>query len=123
LSRIFEQKLLYFYYTKKYEPREGLHMHDRMKLFISAYAAQVSLGFKGYGFSHIEKVLIYPEKFLSGKVPRYVAWELDEARTLHLSWADFFDQMKKDVKLPVGMQIMAHAIKKDENERIKKQIY
>lgn len=123
LQRRFEQKLLYFYYTKRYETTKGLEIFDRMKLFISAYAAQVSLGFRSYGFSHIEKVVIYPEKFYSEKRKMNVRWELDDQKTLHLSWKDFFEQMRKEVMLPIGLQIMAHAIKKDQNERLKDQIF
>lgn len=123
LQRVFEQKLLYFYYTKEYETTSGLILHDRMKLFISAYAAQVSLGFRGYGFSHINKIKIYPYKFYSSTTKATSCWELDEEGTLHLSWKDFFSQLRREVLLPIGLEIMAHAIKKDDNELIKNQVF
>jgi hypothetical protein len=122
LQRIFEKKLLYFYFTKKYERADGQIMYERMKLFVSAYAAQVSLGFREYGFSHIHKVIIYPTTFkLQGKEEDF-CWQLDANGILHLSWKDFFEQLKKEVVLPIGLQIMAHAIK-GENEAIKDQIF
>lgn len=123
LQRVFEQKLLYFYYTKEYQTVLELELHERMKLFISAYAAQVSLGFKNYGFSHIYKIRIYPGKFYSHTKQEVSCWELDSEGVLHLSWKDFFGQMRREVVLPLGLEIMAHAIKKDENELLKDQIY
>jgi len=122
LQRLFEQKLLYFYKMKEYEGANGLQVDDRMKLFVSAYAAQISLGFRGYGFSHIYKVKVYSQKFQSMVSGEWIAWELDGEGTLHISWTDFFIQLKKKVILPIGLQIMAHAIKKDENA-IKNEIF
>lgn len=123
LQRVFEQKLLYFYYTKQYETVHGLVLHERMKLFLSAYAAQVSLGFKEFGFSHIYKIRIYPGKFYSNTSKEVSCWELDNEGTLHLSWKDFFSQMRREVILPIGLEIMAHAIKKDNHEELKDQIF
>jgi hypothetical protein len=122
LQRLFEQKLLYFYYMKEYEGAYALQVDDRMKLFVSAYAAQISLGFRGFGFSHIYKVKVYSQKFESAELGILVSWNLDSEGTLHISWTDFFIQLKKKVILPIGLQIMAHAIKKDENT-IKTEIF
>ncbi|MBX9850567.1 MAG: zinc-dependent peptidase [Cytophagaceae bacterium] len=123
LQRIFEQKLLYFYYTKTYDAKNGLAVHDRMRLFVSAYAAQVSLGFKEFGFSHIYGVVMHPRKFYSENRKNIVCWDLDKEGYLHLSWTDFFEQLKKHVVLPVGLEVMAHAMKKDENEIVKEEIF
>lgn len=123
LQRIFEQKLLYFYYSKKYERADGQAIYGRMKLFISAYAAQVSLGFREYGFTHIHKVVIHPASFTLDGKEHVSCWELESDGTLHLSWKDFFEQLNKAVVLPMGLQIMAYAIKKGENESIKAQIF
>lgn len=122
LQRLFEQKLLFFYYMKQYAGVEGAEVHDRMKLLVSAYAAQVSLGFKDYGFSHINRVKIYPFQFYSLKKRVLVSWELDEEGTLHLSWKDFFRQVREEIVRPIGLEIMAFAIKKDKST-IKEDIY
>ena len=123
LQRVFEQKLLYFYYTKAYNGENGLAVHDRMRLFVSAYAAQVSLGFKESGFAHIYGVIMHPQKFYSDNRKNIVCWDLDNEGYLHLSWIDFFEQLKKHVVLPIGLEVMAHAMKKDENETVKEEIF
>lgn len=123
LQRIFEQKLLFFFFAKKYEAADGIELLDRMKLFISAYAAQVSLGFREYGFLHIEKVIIHPDKFSLQGSKNELCWELDGESALHVSWKDFFDQLKKEVVLPIGLEIMAHAIKKSGNELLMDRIF
>jgi hypothetical protein len=122
-QRIFEQKLLHFYYSKKYERVDGQEIFGRMKLFVSAYAAQVSLGFREYGFSHIDKVVIHPASFTLEDKEVVFCWKLEQNGTLHLSWKDFFEQLNKEVVLPIGLQIMACAIKKFDNESLKDQVF
>lgn len=123
LQRVFEQKLLFFFYAKKYEAAEGIELFDRMKLFISAYAAQVSLGFREYGFSYIDKVIVHPDRFSLQGAKKDLCWDLDAENNLHLSWKDFFDQLNKEVVLPMGLEIMAHAIKKSGNEMLMDRIF
>lgn len=123
LKRVYEQKLLFFYHTKSFNAAEGFVVRERMRIYISAYAAQVSLGFKGYGFSHINGVVLHPQKFYSSTKKDWLCWELDSQGNLHVSWKEFFEQMRKKVVLPIGLDIMTHAIKKDGDASIKDEIF
>jgi Mlc titration factor MtfA (ptsG expression regulator) len=112
LKRHFEERAAYFFYSKEYLGVEGVILKDSMKLLVSCYAAQVSFGLKNFSFSSIERVIIYPDKFHSEDSETLVSWAADNS-SISFSWKHFYRELKKDINNPMGLVVMASAIKKE----------
>lgn len=124
LKRVFEEKLEYFYHAKVYECHDGQLPHKNFKLLISAYAAQLSMGMKNFHFPGMKKIIVYPDRFLSQKQGKKVKWEMNEQGVLSISWKDFYYELRNEnIIAPIGLKIMAYAIKLESNNHLKEEIY
>ena len=100
-----------FVRSKEYIGRENLEVTDEMKIMIAASAIQLTLGLEKYTLDHFEKILIYPEKFLSTVTGEYHIGEANTKGILVISWADFKKGYAfKDDTYNVGLHEMAHAL-------------
>ena len=93
-------------------PRQGMVLTNRMLILISACSQQLTLGFtKHYDYAYIEKVIIYPEKYLSTYTDKYHTGEMNTAGIIVLSWEDFYKGIKIDNDARnVGLHEFAHAL-------------
>jgi MtfA peptidase len=112
LKRHFEERAAYFFYSKEYVGMGEIVLKDYMKLLVACYAAQVSFGLKNFSFSSIERIIIHPDKFYSQSSEEYVSWVMNND-SIHFSWKDFYQELKRDINNPVGLLVMAAVIKKE----------
>lgn len=120
-KRIFEQRVEWFFFYKNYSGA-GVKLTDKKKLLVAAYAAQLIFGLKDFYFKAINEVVIYPGPFIS-RLGSFVSWEITNDGKIHLSWKDFFRELKnKQLKKPLGLKMMAHAIKHEKPHRLKEEL-
>lgn len=93
-------------------PRKDLVLTGRMKILISACSQQLTLGFKKhYEYVYFEKIIVYPEKYLSTHSGHYHTGEMNTAGAVVLSWEDFYKGIKVDNDAHnVGLHEFAHAL-------------
>jgi Mlc titration factor MtfA (ptsG expression regulator) len=96
----------------KFIPRKEMILTDRMIILISACAQQLTLGFKKhYKYIYFEKIIVYPEKYLSTHTGRYHTGEMNTAGAIVLSWEDFYKGITIDNDTHnVGLHEFAHAL-------------
>jgi Mlc titration factor MtfA (ptsG expression regulator) len=105
-------------------PRKGIELTNRMVILISACSQQLTLGFLNhYNYTYFEKIIVYPEKYLSTVTEKYHTGEMNTAGIVVLSWEDFYKGIKIDNDAHnVGLHEFAHALEfmdianKDVNE-------
>lgn len=102
----------YFIDGTHFIPKKGLVLTNRMKILIAACSQQLTLGFKKhYGYAYFDKVIVYPEKYLSTYTEKYHTGEMNTAGIIVLSWEDFYKGIKIDNDARnVGLHEFAHAL-------------
>jgi len=93
-------------------PRKGMELTNRMLILISACSQQLTLAFsKHYDYAYFEKIIVYPEKYLSTYTEKYHTGEMNTAGIIVLSWEDFYKGIKIDNDTHnVGLHEFAHAL-------------
>ena len=93
-------------------PRKGMHVTNRMLILISACSQQLTLAFpRHYDYAYFEKVVVYPEKYLSTYTEKYHTGEMNTAGIIVLSWEDFYKGISVDNDARnVGLHEFAHAL-------------
>jgi Mlc titration factor MtfA (ptsG expression regulator) len=123
LKRLFEERVEHFFFYKKYKSEEGTKVFNKKKLLISAYSAQLTLGMENFHFSAIREIVVYDDKFYN-KNEELASWEFFDNGRVSLSWKDFYRELNNEkVLIPVGLRIMAHAIKLEKIDELKQQLY
>ena len=61
----FLSRVKYFYHSKNFIPKEGAIIKDRMKILISASAAQLTFGLPRLRLPYFKDILIYPSAYLN----------------------------------------------------------
>jgi hypothetical protein len=122
LREIFEERVIHFLYQKKYKTNTGDHVTTKKKLLIAAYAAQMTMGIENFYFNKIKLITVFPFRF-TDSTGKLSSWEVLSNGEIKLSWKDFFKELHHDKKIiPVGIKIMAHAMKLEDLTPIKEQL-
>ncbi len=110
---IFEQKVNYFLFTKKFIPRNIEEVTDEMKALISATAVQLTFGLPDITLQHFDKILIYPNDYYSTINRKYHKGEVNPRyKSIVLSWQHFVEGFANPTDgINVGLHEMAHALK------------
>ncbi|HEX8545376.1 MAG TPA: zinc-dependent peptidase [Cytophagaceae bacterium] len=111
LKREFERRVRYFLIHKDFTPRKMEKVTEQMKVLVSASAVQLTFGFKPLKFSNFNKIILYPEQYISTHTGKKHRGEVNSNGIIVLSWQDFL----KGYKSPhdgfnVGLHEMAHAL-------------
>ena len=96
LQYAFEEKLAYFMYSKKFVGADDVVITDKMRVLISAYSAQLTMGMSDYYFKILHKVVVHRSRFYSTSQKKMVAWELRNQDEIHLSWYHLYMGASKD---------------------------
>jgi Mlc titration factor MtfA (ptsG expression regulator) len=124
LLKLFEQKVEYYFYKKVFVDAQGNPAEDKKKLLVAAYAAQLTFGLKDFYFLHLKKVIVYEEKFYSVKSDKIVSWEISTDGIISLAWKIFYSELRSErISSPIGLMIMANALKLEQYTFFKEQIY
>ncbi|WP_299247466.1 zinc-dependent peptidase [uncultured Cytophaga sp.] len=93
-------------------PKKGLKLTNRMIILIAACSQQLTLGFKKhYGYDYFDKIIVYPEKYLSTITQKMHTGEMNTSGIIVLSWEDFYKGMSIDDNAQnVGLHEFAHAL-------------
>lgn len=96
----------------KFIPRKGMEITNRMKILISACSQQLTLAFKKhYEYAYFDKIVLYPEKYLSTHTGRYHTGEMNTIGVIAFSWEDFHKGISIDNDAHnVGLHEFAHAL-------------
>ncbi|MCS6824492.1 MAG: zinc-dependent peptidase [Cytophagaceae bacterium] len=122
LKEAFEKRLIHFLYEKKYRTDSGEAVKTKKKLLIAAYAAQLTMGIEHYSFHKIKTITIYPAQFI-GSNGEKCTWEVLSTGEIKISWNDFFKELNpKPGYIPVGIKVMAYAMKLEGLSPIKEQL-
>jgi Mlc titration factor MtfA (ptsG expression regulator) len=113
-----EKRMLLCNRTKKFIdgtdfiPKKGLNLTSRMIILIASCSQQLTLGFKKhYGYDYFDKIIVYPEKYLSTITQKMHTGEMNTAGIIVLSWEDFYKGMSIDDNAQnVGLHEFAHAL-------------
>ena len=96
LQYAFEEKLSHFMYSKKFIGADGVVITDKMRVLVSAYSAQLTMGMSNYYFKILHKVVIHRSRFYSASQKKMVAWELRNQDEIHLSWYHLYMGASKE---------------------------
>lgn len=100
-----------FVRSKEFIGREELVVTEEMKVMIAASAIQLTIGLKKYTLDHFEKIIVYPEKFLSRITGQFHIGEANTKGLIVISWEDFKKgYAHRDDTYNVGLHEMAHAL-------------
>lgn len=96
----------------KFIPKKGMEITNRMKILIAACSQQLTLGFKKYyEYAYFDKVIVYPEKYLSTITGRYHTGEMNTIGIIVFSWEDFYKGISNATDAHnVGLHEFAHAL-------------
>jgi MtfA peptidase len=96
----------------KFIPKKGMELTSRMKILIAACSQQLTLGFKKYyEYAYFDRVIVYPEKYLSTITGRYHTGEMNTIGAIVLSWDDFYKGISNETDAHnVGLHEFAHAL-------------
>ncbi|MFL5731094.1 MAG: zinc-dependent peptidase [Cytophagaceae bacterium] len=111
----FEVAVMEFYHSKNFVSTDGKRVKTKIRFLVSAYAAQVSFGMRGYTFPSIKNITIHPNKFPGRKKPGLVSWELED-HGIAISIEDLYSKKEEEIG-SLGLIIMA-AILKRENQQL-----
>jgi MtfA peptidase len=96
LQYAFEEKLAHFMYSKTFTGAGDIVITDKMRVLVSAYSAQLTMGMASYYFKILHKVVIHRSRFYSPFQKKMVAWELRNQDEIHLSWYHLYMGASKD---------------------------
>jgi hypothetical protein len=96
LQYAFEEKLAHFMYTKTFVGADNVVITDKMRVLISAYSAQLTMGMNDYYFKIFHKVVVHRSMFYSVAKKKMTAWELLNEDEIHLSWYHLYMGAAKD---------------------------
>ncbi len=113
----FEEKVADFMFSKNFRGDNGLNVTTKMKVLISAYAAQLTFGLEPYYFESYHNITIHRSKFRSSVSNELVTWELDQYNTIHVSWYHLYTQcLQQNPKEQIGLQLMSHLLRIENKE-------
>lgn len=110
---IFEQRVLRFFYSKKFISR-GMHrVPPEMAILVAAVAVQLTFGFPHVYLRHFDKILIYPDNYYSNITKRFHKGEVNPAfGIIVLSWENFKEGfLNFNNEMNLGLHEMAHALR------------
>lgn len=96
LQYAFEEKLAHFMYSKTFIGVGDVVITDKMRVLISAYSAQLTMGMSDFYFKILHKVVVHRSRFYSPGQKKMVAWELRNQDEIHLSWYHLYMGASKD---------------------------
>ncbi len=113
---VFDRRLKTFMFHKKFVARKMDKVTDEMKVLISASAIQLTFGLDFSGFTHFNKILVYPDSYYSEISKKYHNGEVNpKMRLIIVSWRHFVSgYIKHDDGRNLGLHEMAHAVKLDD---------
>ncbi len=111
-KRQFQHRVATFISSKKFVPRQGIEITERMKVLIAAMGCMLSFGRKNYEYGLIEFILVYPGEFYSAVNEAYHKGEFNpRERALVLSWEDFeYGYRITDDNRNLGIHEFMHAM-------------
>jgi MtfA peptidase len=108
----FVSRVITYMSQKGFSTRKGLTLTDEMRVLISASAIQLTMGLDNFIMEHFNKIIIYPEKYLSKVTGKYHKGEVNLAGIIAFSWKDFIEgNFDDDDNINLGLHEMAHALR------------
>jgi len=110
--RRFELRLLMFMQSKKFIPKNGLILTERMKILISASAIQLTFGLSYFRLKEFHQIYVYPESYLYKHYKVKFRGHVSEYGSIHLSWNNFEKgYLFPDDGVNLGLHELMHALK------------
>lgn len=108
----FELRLLIFMDSKRFVPRNGLILTERMKILICASAIQLTFGLSYFTLSHFYTIYVYPEPYFYRYFKVQFKGHVSDRGTIHLSWNNFEKgYLFPDDGVNLGLHELMHALK------------
>ena len=96
----------------QFYPRSDFEVTQEMKLMIAASAVTLTFGFRNYRFKLLNKILIYPDLYVSTATKRKHKGEYNpRLKTLVFSWKDYLKGYEvNDDNINLGIHEFTHVI-------------
>ncbi len=110
-KRYFEHRVVKFIERREFLERDII-ITQEMKIQIAAVYVQLTFGMRNYQNPLIEKIVIYPNAYLSTHTNEYYKGEFNPAlKTIVFSWADFKEGVSiTNDNLNLGLHEFTHAL-------------
>lgn len=110
---IFERRLQKFIDMKDFVPKGDLReVTDEMKALIGASAIQITFGLPSIYLEHFDRILVYPDTYLSTITDHYHKGEVNSEGIIVLSWSNFVKGYLDDSDgRNLALHEMSHALK------------
>lgn len=108
---VFESRLKIFIEKKQFIGMNGINASDEMAILISAIIVKMTFYFDEFSLPHFNKILIYPDSYLSQLTNQYHKGDVDLKGSIRLAWTHFSNgiiDMNDGINLAVHE--FAHAI-------------
>lgn len=100
-----------FYKQKQFVTRQGLQLTFQMKVMVSAYAAQLLLGFPEVRLRNFGMIIIYPEAYRSTITQQLHKGEVHREGAIVFSWSDLkAGHNVPDDGVNLALHELAHAL-------------
>jgi MtfA peptidase len=112
-QKLFEKKVVKFYHSKRFVPRNVPEVTIEAKILISASAVQLTFGLPDVYLDHFHTILVYPNDYYSSITKRFHKGEVNPRfGIVVLSWQSFVDgYIYPTDSFNVGLHEMAHALR------------
>lgn len=118
-NRLSQRHKIYFRhrmacFIKKYQyiPREGFDVDEEVKTLIAATYVMLTFGMRHYLLNSFDKIIIYPESYLSTQSQEYYKGEFNpRMKAVVFSWKDFIQgyEVSND-NLNLGIHEFSHVV-------------
>ena len=100
-------RVKYFYHSKNFIPKEGVVIKDRLKILISASAAQLTFGLPRLRLPYFKEILIYPSSYLNRRTGRKEMGEIIAQGRIKFS----LEHIEKSLEDPFdGYNLLLHEL-------------
>lgn len=112
LKSQFERRVVLFIRSKDYIGRDGLEVHQEMKVLIASTAVQITFGFKFFQLPRFTKIYIYPKEYYSPVTQKRHKGEVfPMGKSISLSWNNFVKGISDPSDgINLGIHEMTHAM-------------
>ena len=96
-QKFFQHRVIIFMNDKSFEAREGFHMNNEVKLYISATAVMLTFGMRDFLLPAVHRILVYSDVYHSTINDAYHKGEFNpRMRALVFSWKHFLEGFASD---------------------------
>jgi Mlc titration factor MtfA (ptsG expression regulator) len=111
-KQYFEHRMMVFLENHEFVGMEGFLVDTRSRVLIAATSTMLTFGMRSYLYTHIKRVLIYPEVYYSTITQNYHKGEFNPSvKAIVFSWKAFeHGFLHVDDNLNLGIHEFAHAL-------------